>query len=356
MRRAHLAIVVVALVIGTLGACTADGAVRGPAATVTPPPATPPPAAAPLSPPEPTPSSPAAPDPASTVPAVRPGPAAAERAATKATAARFVEAVGTWSGGAPRDPADHLRRAGVPPTLAGEARLLLDASATDARASVVRVQMTGLTATTAAVSVLVRQELTRDGRTAPREIGLDVRLERPPGGAWAVTDRVVPARPGMPPPRPVGPLAAQVLADPRIELAAPARDDVASGRIGDPILAALREVSRTHTLTVNLFATAHPRTVFPSPRLSNQAVGRGADVVAVDGRPVESLDPATLIAVMTAAGRAGATEVGGPQRPPGVGFFTDPVHQDHVHVGITPGKPRAGSAPAPPGRVTGPMG
>jgi hypothetical protein len=59
------------------------------------------------------------------------------------------------------------------------------------------------------------------------------------------------------------------------------------------------------------------------------------------------VDPAIsrilLTQVMVRAGELGATEVGGPFDLNGErsGFFTDIVHQDHLHIGITPGKPQA---------------
>jgi uncharacterized heparinase superfamily protein len=88
--------------------------------------------------------------------------------------------------------------------------------------------------------------------------------------------------------------------------------------------------------------TGHPREVFGTARTSNHTHGRAVDVWRVDGRPV--VDPATpralLRDVMVRAGRLGATEVGGPfdVDGPGRGFFTDDVHRDHLHVGLTPGR------------------
>ena len=93
--------------------------------------------------------------------------------------------------------------------------------------------------------------------------------------------------------------------------------------------------------------TGTSHTVFPSARRSNHAVGRAADIRLIDAAAV--VDPATpdalLADVMRRAGELGATEVGGPVDldGPGTGFFSDPAHQDHLHIGISEGRAPAGS-------------
>ena len=84
----------------------------------------------------------------------------------------------------------------------------------------------------------------------------------------------------------------------------------------------------------------HIQTVFPSSRLSNHAVGRAVDVREIDGqRIVEDPSSSKTSQFVTLAAELGATEVGSPtdlngDRP---GFFTDDVHSDHIHIGVTPG-------------------
>jgi hypothetical protein len=174
-------------------------------------------------------------------------------------------------------------------------------------------------------------------------VAIDVRLSTDANGTWQVTGSVVPPRPS-PAWAPTGPVtrtAREVLATPRIVLSGPAQHDVASGRVQDRILAVLLAVGREHELRVHVAVTGHPGTVHPTTRLSNHAVGRALDIRAIDGLPVgpERIEP--VLAVMTAAAGAGATEVGGPIALDGRGFFTDPMHKDHVHIGVTPGKPSA---------------
>jgi hypothetical protein len=105
----------------------------------------------------------------------------------------------------------------------------------------------------------------------------------------------------------------------------------------------LSQLAQTYDIEVNAVATGHPRTVFPTTRPSNHAVGRAVDIRAIDGVAVIEIprDAPVLRQFMAAAGRAGATEVGGPVPIAGSGFLTDEVHQDHIHIGITPTKPPA---------------
>lgn len=263
----------------------------------------------------------------------------------KDAARRFVEAAGTWQPSDPSDAAARLAAAGYPADLAGVTGPLVAPEAAAATTVVIYPQYGGLTATTASVMVLARQELDLGRTSRSREVLLDVRLERSPGGLWQVTSRIDPPRPPLADGRPGGPSTqgAAVLADPQVRLPEPARADVVERRVGDPILDVVTELSRTWELDVQVFATGHPGTVFPTTRVSNHTVGRAADVRAIDGRPVATIprDDPVLAEFMAAAGRAGATEVGGPVLPAGTGFFTDDVHQDHFHLGITPTKPAA---------------
>jgi hypothetical protein len=133
------------------------------------------------------------------------------------------------------------------------------------------------------------------------------------------------------------------LDDPAIRIPEPGRADIADRRVNDPILAVLARLADTYALDVQVLVSGHPGLVFPTSRVSNHTVGRAVDVRAVNGRPVSSIprDDPLVADFMVAAGRAGATEVGGPIAPSGRGFFSDAVHQDHFHLGITPTKPPA---------------
>ena len=87
--------------------------------------------------------------------------------------------------------------------------------------------------------------------------------------------------------------------------------------------------------------TGHIQTVFPTSKVSNHAVGRAADVREINGvRIVDySVTSPVLTEFMRRASELGATEVGGPIDLNGdrAGFFSDDVHRDHIHLGVTPG-------------------
>jgi len=260
----------------------------------------------------------------------------------KQTASAFIETAGTWVGAA--GAAATLRSEGVAQEVAATATAL---EAPDAVASTVRViypQYGGVTADRAAVIILFDQNLEMvDGGTTTRQMVLDVRLVRAPAGGWQVE--------GIQPLTSLGPSTAltetarAVLAEPRLELSAPARIDVSSGRMDDRLLRVLLGLAEHWALTVQVVHTGHVQTVYPTERVSNHAVGRAVDIRTVDGQSV--VDPATsrdvLTEVILRASELGATEVGAPFDLNGneMGFFTDIVHQDHLHIGITPGKPPA---------------
>lgn len=271
----------------------------------------------------------------------RPGPGEPQPEVKRAASA-FIETAGTWSGG--DGAVASLQAAGIPPAVASTASAL---EAPDAVASSVRViypQYGGILPDRAAVMTLFDQNLRlADGSMTTRQLALDVRLTRPPGGTWEV-EKINPLT-SLGPRIPLSATARAVLESPGLELSAPARLDVSTGRMSEALLQVLLALSQDRVLTVQVMHTGHIQTVYPTDRISNHAVGRAVDIRAVDGLPV--VDPATprdlLTDVMTRAGQLGATEVGGPfdlngDRP---GFFTDAVHQDHLHIGITPGKPQA---------------
>ncbi|MEJ5866870.1 hypothetical protein WDV85_03835 [Pseudokineococcus sp. 5B2Z-1] len=289
------------------------------------------------------------------------------RPEVKQAAARAVEVAGTWAGpavgaAAAEGPASaedaRLEGAGAAlvARLAAADLLAPDADraalaaalgpltapeAPTAATAVVHPQYGGLTADAASVMVVARQERRgRQGEASERGATLDVRLAPSADGSWRVTGVQPPA------PRPAGAapsaLALEVLASPRVELPDDAAADVRAGVVGDEALAMLLGLAAAHEVAVSVARTGHPAKVFGTDRLSNHTRGRALDVWRVDGRLV--VDPASLdvvAAAMRAAGAAGATEVGGPvdlDGPAGPAFFSDDLHADHLHLGLTEGE------------------
>nr|WP_206024647.1 hypothetical protein [Rhodococcus sp. 14C212] len=247
-----------------------------------------------------------------------------------------METAGNW--GDDGTAVDSLVRAGASPAAAATASVLQPSTARAGELTVVYPQYGGLARDTAAVIALVGQNLRTVSGPWIRELVVDVRLTREPGGSWTV-ERLVPPT-SLGPPLPLTDTATAVLANPKIVLPDPARIDVRTGRIDTRLLAILHELSREFTLTVQVMHTGHIQTVFPTARVSNHAVGRAVDIREIDGRPVVA--PAgddRPLRLMRRAAELGATEVGGPVDLNGLrkGFFSDHVHHDHIHLGVTPG-------------------
>jgi hypothetical protein len=261
----------------------------------------------------------------------------------KRAATSFLEAGGSWSEGG--GVLDSLRTAGVSLEVAATAALLQPGDVLASTLRVVYPQYAGIGPESAAVIVLFDQLLQRPTLAQPaettRQMALDIRLKRDiaAGTAWTV-EKINPLT-SLGSPVPLTAAASSVLSNPRITLSEPARLDIGSGRINNNVLQIMLRLADRFTYAVQVMHTGHIQTVFPHPRLSNHAVGRAVDIREINGRRVVD-DPdnnPTIFEFVTEAALLGATEVGGPtdlngDRP---GFFTDDVHSDHIHIGITPG-------------------
>lgn len=257
----------------------------------------------------------------------------------KVTAARVVEAIGSWKGGAigPAAAESRVGRLGQDPHLVDEARVLLRDSPA-AEIEVIEAQYGGLLSSAASVLVVCRQWwIGPSGRLAVGGSTVDVRLSETRPGRWRVT-ALHPSHPGPPVPHPAESLAAQVLHEPRIVLPPAAAADVASGKVHDSVLTAMLKLSQRYRLGISVIRSGHPIYVFGTDRRSDHPQGRAFDTFRIDGRLV--VDPATprtlVTGYMEAAAAAGSYNVGGPYLLPGAGsqFFSDQTHHDHVHAGF----------------------
>jgi cell wall-associated NlpC family hydrolase len=134
--------------------------------------------------------------------------------------------------------------------------------------------------------------------------------------------------------------------------------DLKAGRIDPRVVAVLTKLSQDHKITVSCMCSDHSK--FTSGgSVSNHHFGRGVDIAAIDGVPVnpsnfdareiamklQDLDPLVR-----------PNEIGTPWAISGPGYFTDGAHQNHLHIGfkeqITPDwKPPADLAAAAPQAV-----
>lgn len=261
----------------------------------------------------------------------------------KRIAAAFLETAGNWENGTGAVAA--LLAAGARDGSAPTAGVLDVPGATSSTLRLVYPQYGGLEGDFAAIIALFDQEcLLANGEVTARQIALDLRLSRDPSGEWGV-NRINPLT-SLGASLPLTATAQDVLTSPRIQLSGPAALDVGTGRMNDGLLRILLGLARDHTIGVQVMHTGHIQTVFPHDRTSNHAVGRAVDIREIDGFHVisEAMPRDVLTHFMQSAAYLGATEVGGPFDLNGEGrqgFFSDPVHQDHVHIGITPGLAQA---------------
>lgn len=90
-------------------------------------------------------------------------------------------------------------------------------------------------------------------------------------------------------------------------------------------------------VAVSVIRSGHPIDVFGTSRPSDHPKGRAVDVWALDGRPlVEPANHPLAVSGMRFAAAEGAYNVGGPVLLSGPQYFSNPTHQDHIHLGFDP--------------------
>jgi hypothetical protein len=122
--------------------------------------------------------------------------------------------------------------------------------------------------------------------------------------------------------------------------------DYPSPQLDRRVRVLLVAIATHHRIRVSCIRTGHSWHVRGTDRVSNHSVWRAVDVDQVDGHPVSPSNTAAReLARWIGQGGAGVqpSEVGSPwafgRRP----WFTDPGHQEHLHVGF-PGPTQAGGA------------
>jgi hypothetical protein len=162
---------------------------------------------------------------------------------------------------------------------------------------------------------------------------LDVRLRVDEGG-WRVEglEDLSPgpvARPAV-----LSEIAERALGHPALELPDAARWDIHEGIVDERVLAELVSLADELPVRVTSFRRGHPDNVFGTNRTSAHTVGRAVDIWSVGDRPVVQQQPdrATTVHALYQGGRV--HNLGAPWSF-GPGSFTDPVHHDHLHLGVS---------------------
>jgi hypothetical protein len=110
--------------------------------------------------------------------------------------------------------------------------------------------------------------------------------------------------------------------------------DQRAGRIDPRIVALLTKLAQTHRITVSAMCSDHPRFT-NGGSISNNYLGRGADIAAIDGQPVNRTN---TTAREVAAGLSSLPpsyrpdEIGTPWPISAPGYFTDAAHQQMIHT------------------------
>ncbi len=113
--------------------------------------------------------------------------------------------------------------------------------------------------------------------------------------------------------------------------------DWRSPRLDRRVRQLLVAIASHYQIRVSCLRTGHSWYVRGTTRVSNHSVWRAVDMNQVDGHPVSPANQAAReLALWIGEGRAGVqpSEVGSPAADGPRPFFTDPGHQDHLHVGF----------------------
>ena len=98
----------------------------------------------------------------------------------------------------------------------------------------------------------------------------------------------------------------------------------------------LTKLSENHKLTISCMCSDHSK--FTSGgSISNHHFGRGVDIAAIDGVPVNAsnFDAREMASHLTELDPTiRPDEIGSPFAIAGPAFFTDAAHQNHIHIGF----------------------
>jgi hypothetical protein len=129
-----------------------------------------------------------------------------------------------------------------------------------------------------------------------------------------------------------------ILNNPNITLTELARQDIETGVIDQRVLQVLEILSQRFQISVSVLKSGHSPYVSGTTSLSNHYFGRAADIYAVNGANVSSLNfHARQVALLLnqLPDQLHPSEVGSPFYDvvyPGA--FADSDHRDHVHIGF----------------------
>jgi hypothetical protein len=132
------------------------------------------------------------------------------------------------------------------------------------------------------------------------------------------------------------PNAQAVLDSPDVELSDVAREDLLAGRVDPRLSSVLVEAAKISPIAISVFQTGHSYLTV-NGSVSNHSFGRATDVASVGGEPVTPSNETakTLALALSRLPEAiRPTEIGSPWKIEDPAYFTDSMHQDHLHIGF----------------------
>lgn len=135
---------------------------------------------------------------------------------------------------------------------------------------------------------------------------------------------------------PLDPSAQAVLEDANIVLSPIAQEDLAAGRVDPRLTTALLQAAKVAPIAVSVFQTGHSYLTV-NGSVSNHSFGRAADISAVGDEAVAASNETAkrlALALSRLPGEIRPTEIGTPWAIDDPAYFTDDMHQEHLHIGF----------------------
>jgi hypothetical protein len=135
-----------------------------------------------------------------------------------------------------------------------------------------------------------------------------------------------------------------------LDLDSASEADLRAGLVDPRIVAVLEALSHEHTIRVSALRSGHGRFT-AGGQISSHSFGRGVDITAIDGVPVDASNLGARAVAATLQELDPAIrpdEIGSPWAISGPGYFTDASHQDHLHIGFSTERGADWEPPAPP--------
>lgn len=225
-----------------------------------------------------------------------------------------------------------------------EAARPLHVTGSDSVVRVVYPQLGGLAShadpTTASVMVVAEQILLRDGVLTEVSRTVDVRVRRTEAG-WRFEELGDTSGNPVEAPTQLSTEALRVLEHPRILMPDAVRWDIYDGIVDARVLTVMADLADDHGIGVTTCRRGHPINVFGSSSMSAHTVGRAVDIWSIGDRPVvqqrDDNDSVAHRVCEAIAERRTVDRLGAPWAFGGLGgwSWTDPVHLDHIHLGVS---------------------